>query len=191
MKEDKSPNADTCASHPALHRARWLRACHRRQTGRPAADRPCAKISTCRPAVCASRARSATCAFPPGQISFDVYKGSQFEARRPPSNRRARHDQAMSSWFRKAPITSFRITVTPIRLCAPTFARTGRQADRYHRYRTALLPSRSSWWAIGAARRLPTPRGRCSRRGGDVIRRSIGAFPARNSCRGRISRDRP
>ena len=38
-----------------------------------------AKFSICRLAASVSKAASPTCAFPPGQINFDIFRGSQFD----------------------------------------------------------------------------------------------------------------
>ena len=59
-----------------------LRAGERGQAGAICATRRCARCSTFRRAGCGSKAASATSRIPTGQISFDIFKGSQFEPRR-------------------------------------------------------------------------------------------------------------
>ncbi len=59
---------------------------------------------------------------PPGQITFDVFRGSQFESEgQTPARVRHRHHRRAAAAGR-APITSFRITATATPRCAPTSA---------------------------------------------------------------------
>ena len=66
--------------------------------------------------------RVGTSKIPPNQISFALYKGSQFEAA--PSDARCcpTSPAATSRCCRKAPTTSSPTTATPIRWCVPTSA---------------------------------------------------------------------
>ena len=81
IREDRSAKAQHRAAAGQLRRARRLRPgqrrAHRQPEGRdgPARSRPC-----CRPAAYASKVASAPAGYPLNQISFAIYKGSQFKS---------------------------------------------------------------------------------------------------------------
>ena len=116
---------------------------------------------------------------PPNQISFALYKGSQFEggagARTPvagaqrPRRRRAR-------CRRRGPITSSPTMATPTRSCAPDIrVQAGSPTDVTVSHRAAvitpkLVSDRGGEALANTAWSVITP-------GGDVIKESIGAFP--------------
>ena len=66
--------------------------------------------------------RVGTSKIPPNQISFAIYKGSQFEGRRPRRRWCRTSPPATSCCCRRAPITSSPTMATPTRWCAPTSA---------------------------------------------------------------------
>ena len=59
---------------------------------------------------------------PPGQITFDVFRGSQFEGERQAAARLRRQRPTMCCCCPRAPITSCPTTATATRRCAPTSA---------------------------------------------------------------------
>ena len=97
---------------------------------------------------------------PPGQIHFDIFKGSQFEA----GDKRALTQNVMTGEVMLVPEGTYHIVShygdgnavvrSDIRVQAGTRHRRDRDAPRRRR-------SRSSWSRAAAARRSPTRNGRC------------------------------
>ena len=79
VKEDRSAQPTFVLPRRRLHRARQLRAGAARRSRCSCAASRCARCSRFRPAGCRSRAGRRRAASRPAQISFDIYKGSQFE----------------------------------------------------------------------------------------------------------------
>ena len=93
IKEEHSGRADFCPAARQLRRPCQLRTCRAPPKRYSCAPSRFAKCSIFPPAAFGSRAASATSAFPTGQISFDVYTGSQFDTAERRPDRAERDDR--------------------------------------------------------------------------------------------------
>ncbi len=112
---------------------------------------------------------------PTGQISFDIYPGSQFDTSRPPADRAERHDRRRRAAARRDLLHRLELWRRQFGGALRRACPAG-QADRHRRH-----PSRRGHHAQARQRSggeaLANTQWTVLTPGGDVIKESIGAFP--------------